>query len=56
MLIETGNREIGEASLDPKWGIGLSLSNPDTMAREKWTGDNLMGKILMKIRNELSDA
>lgn len=54
-LVDTQDLLIGEASTDPRWGIGLDLSNPDVLDTSKWNSEgNLLGKCLMKIRNELS--
>lgn len=53
-LKETGQLQIGEASNNPRWGIGLELENPDVLDTSKWnTAGNLLGKSLMKIRAEL---
>jgi hypothetical protein len=51
-LLGTGNREIVEASpVDNIWGIGFS--SDDAMENiNKW-GQNLLGKTLMKVREEL---
>lgn len=50
----TENLQIGEASTNPRWGIGLELDNSDVLDLSKWnpTG-NLLGRSLMKIRSEL---
>ena len=48
----TGDTTIGEASpSDSTWGIGLSLKDPTAKDPTKWTGKNLLGKILMSVRN-----
>lgn len=52
-LMATGNKLIGEASLDKFWGIGLKLGHDDIFNREKWES-NVMGKALQEIRNELA--
>lgn len=38
---------------DVIWGVGLSLTNPKIYDQTKWRGQNLLGKILMEIREEL---
>ena len=55
MLLKTGNKVLAEASpYDKIWGIGRSvrdgwnLKNPNN-----WLGDNLLGFILMKVRENL---
>lgn len=51
-LLSTGNREIIEASpVDNIWGIGFS-SDKAMENIDKW-GQNLLGKTLMKVREEL---
>ncbi len=53
-LLETSGTTLVEASpYDRKWGIGLSINNPKAYKREKWNGENLLGKILTEVREEL---
>lgn len=53
-LIATGNREIVEASQrDKVWGIGMSESNADIEDKYKWKGKNILGKILMRVRDHI---
>lgn len=53
----TGQREIGEASLNEKWGVGMTLDNPDILDVTKWkVNGNLLGKSLMKVRQEFAEA
>jgi len=52
-LLATGDHTLGEAALDPFWGIGLKLNNPQNLDPNLWTGQNIMGKLLMSIRDEL---
>lgn len=52
-LLNTGNREIVEASpVDNIWGIGFS-SDRAMENIDKW-GQNLLGKTLMKVREDLN--
>ena len=52
-LLNTGNREIVEASpVDNIWGIGFSSDNAMENV-DKW-GQNLLGKVLMKVREDLN--
>lgn len=54
LLLSTGHKVLAEASpYDKIWGIGLEAANPDSADPTKWKGDNLLGKILMRIREEL---
>lgn len=53
-LIKTGNLRLGEASKNPRWGIGMDLNDPDVLNHEKWLqSGNLLGNSLMTIREEV---
>jgi hypothetical protein len=53
-LLGTTNRVVYEASpRDKTWGIGLSLSHPKVLDETVHTGQNLMGKLLMSLREQL---
>lgn len=52
-LLITNYRTIVEASpYDKIWGIGLSVDNLDALDKTKWKGENLLGKVLMKLRED----
>lgn len=52
-LLSTGNKVIAECIKDDNiWGIGLDLSDPARLDADSWKGKNVMGRILMKLRNE----
>ena len=53
-LLATGTDIIAEASFDKIYGIGKSLSSRDLFVKEKWSGKNIMGKLLMKVRDLLN--
>ena len=53
-LLETQDNLIGEASYSRKWGIGIPIQDKNAMNHHSWTGKNIMGKILMKIRDALA--
>ena len=55
-LRETGTRPIAEA--DPRgkyWGIGTSADTSKAKDPSRWPGENKMGKILMRLRDELKE-
>lgn len=53
----TGQLMLGEASPNPRWGIGLDLDSPEVLDTTKWDQKgNLLGRSLMKIRDELCPA
>ena len=52
---ELKNYIIAEAApWDKVWGIGLAADNPKAWDVTTWEGENLLGKALMKVREELS--
>jgi ribA/ribD-fused uncharacterized protein len=54
-LLETGDRNLYEASpTDRIWGIGYGAKEAHKSPKDKY-GQNLLGKILMKVRQELKD-
>lgn len=54
ILLNTGNAVLAECSArDKKWGIGVDLDNPDYLDVSKWKGQNLLGRILMEVRDEM---
>ena len=53
-LLATGNSILAEASpRDGIYGIRLTAEDAASLAPEKWPGQNLLGKALMEIREEL---
>lgn len=56
-LLATGDRPIGEANpRDKYWGIGTSADTADAKNPAKWKGQNQLGKLLMKLRDEFTEA
>lgn len=54
-LLNTGNSLLAECAVrDRIWGIGLGMSNPDRFNPAMWKGQNLLGKVLMDVRNILN--
>lgn len=53
-LLDSHPLQIGEASRDKFWGIGLPLESPDILDTSKWApGGNLLGRTLESFREEL---
>lgn len=55
MLISTGNKQFHEATSDMKWGTGAELASK-ALLTGTWTGQDLLGQIIEKIREELLAA
>ena len=56
MLLLTKNLVIVEASpYDRIWGIGIGITDPKRFDEIYWKGENLLGKALMVVRNELKE-
>lgn len=55
LLISTGTKTLVEANPDDRiWGIGLSADDPKALNPQEWRGKNLLGKALMRVRDELT--
>jgi len=53
-LLETKDKYIVEASpVDAIWGIGIAPDDPRRFNRAKWRGQNLLGKILTQLREDI---
>jgi hypothetical protein len=53
-LMATGTKVLVEASsLDRIWGIGMTASDPRAQQPTEWKGLNLLGKVLMQVREDL---
>lgn len=56
-LLSTGDATLAEASPgDDLYGIKLKADDPDALDPAKWKGKNLLGKVLMRVREELRKA
>lgn len=56
-LINTQGRVLVEASpVDRIWGMGLSQSSQDASNPKHWQGLNLLGFILMRVRDVLQES
>lgn len=57
-LLNTGSTRLGQASIPSQrvWGIGHTLKDRRALKPKYWTGQNLQGNILMKVRQKLREA
>lgn len=56
-LLETGDAILAEAN--PKdfiWGIGMAENDPAAQDPANWQGQNLLGKVLMSVRETLASS
>ena len=54
ILLSTNDTLLVEVSpFDKIWGIGLDINNENIYDKSKWLGQNLLGQILTKLRNNL---
>ena len=53
ILLATDDKTLIEAGPDKTWGVGMYMTDKDIAIPEKWKGTNLLGEILMKVRDEL---
>ena len=54
LLLNTGDAILAECAVkDLIWGIGLSMKDPNRFDMNKWREENLLGKVLMKVREIL---
>ena len=52
-LLQSGQKQLTEATLDPKWGAGVYLSSKKLEDRS-WEGQNRCGQLLMETRDRLA--
>lgn len=57
VLLRTDERTLVEASpYDTIWGVGLGEDDVNILDPTKWRGMNLLGKVLMEVRQELRNV
>ena len=52
-LLETGDDILAEATTDNYWGTGLKVDDEKIGAKGNWKGQNVLGDILMQIRDQI---
>ena len=49
----TGKRQLAEATWNKLWGIGQPFTSPNVLQPATYSGQNLLGSLLMKLRDEI---
>jgi hypothetical protein len=53
-LLNTGDKILVEGTpFDPIWGVMLKWDDDRILDEKNWKGQNLLGKVLMKVREDL---
>ncbi len=56
ILVDTGDKTLVYATpYDTIWGVGLDQDDPDILNFKKWRGKNLLGLMLMHVRDRLKE-
>lgn len=56
-LLLTHPKELVEASpYDRIWGVGMSINDPRIESKHLWRGRNLLGQILVDIRDKIKES
>lgn len=54
ILLNTGDKILVETNFrDTRWAIGLPAEDDRVLDESQWQGENLLGKVLMQVRQEL---
>lgn len=52
ILLDTGEKQLHEATSDRKWAIGCALSSR-ALSTEEWKGRDILGQLLESTRDAL---
>ena len=52
-LKATGTKTLAEAGTHPYWSCGITINDPYVMDKAKWKCSNMLGIVLMKIRDSV---
>jgi hypothetical protein len=56
-LLDTGNKILVEGTpMDPVWGVMVHWKDDRILDERNWKGQNLLGKVLMRVRQDLKSA
>ena len=55
-LLSTGNKLLVESSKDNIWGTGIPLFRWDCLQRRYWSGNGLLGELLMEIHDSCKET
>ena len=53
LLLRTGDLHLGNANTNRFYGTGVDMDKPEALDSKHWTGENILGKVLMLIRCKL---
>lgn len=54
LLATTGTTLVEALPYDRIWGVRLAVDDPRIRDRRKWHGENRLGEILTRLRNDLA--
>ena len=54
LLKSTGDKMLVDSCRDQLWGTGIPLRDKDCLIRDKWSGQGILGEILMELRSDLT--